>query len=100
MALLARQDEVLLHTAQFTVRWLAERFEYRQAAEMEKLPLSAFKSPDTPCPWVCGGQLRKITSSWARSGNQGLTYPRQKLASADKRDAMLLVSGRCRELLQ
>lgn len=46
MALLARQDQVLLHTA----RWLAERFEYRQAAEMGEAAIACIEKSGHAVP--------------------------------------------------
>ena len=50
LALLARQDEVLLHTAQFAVRWLAEQFEYRQAAEMGEAAIACIQKSGHAVP--------------------------------------------------
>ena len=50
LALLARQDEVLLHTAQFAVRWLEERFEYRQAAEMGEAAIACIQKSGHAVP--------------------------------------------------
>ncbi len=50
LALLAGQDEVLLYTAEYAVRWLAEQFEYRQAAEMGEAAIACIEQAGRAVP--------------------------------------------------
>lgn len=58
LALVARQAEVLLHTAQHAMRWLREQFAFRQAAEMGEAAIDCIEQTGHAVP-LC---LRRETA--------------------------------------
>jgi tetratricopeptide (TPR) repeat protein len=58
LALLARQAEVLLHTAQCALRWLEQQFAYRQAAEVGEAAIACIEQAGHAVPL----DLRRATA--------------------------------------
>ena len=50
LALLARQGEVLLHTAEYAVRWLERQFEYPEAAEIGEAAIGCIEQARQAVP--------------------------------------------------